>query len=348
MNNMKRTILAAWLILSLALGSSAQDQGIPDPAKRFRVAFYNVENLFDTVNDPKINDEDFLPGSRIAWTSARYETKLDRISEVAAGLSEGRPVAVMGLCEVENQSVLEDLVRSPRIVRFRFGIIHSDSPDERGIDNAMIYDPAQFLPIATRHIPVDLGAEDKTRDILYVKGIALKSAKDTLHIFVNHWPSRSEGREVSEPKRIVAAAALKKVTDSLLAGNRAPLIIILGDFNDEPSDKSLNAVLQALPPEGIAEERKLYNLMFPALQAGEGTLFWKDWDVFDQVIVSGALREKRKGLQAAGTRAGIFSPDYLFYSGSDGVKKPNRTAAREYYGGYSDHLPVFIDLEIKK
>jgi predicted extracellular nuclease len=348
MNNMKRTILAAWLILSLALGSSAQDQGIPDAAKRFRVAFYNVENLFDTVNDPKINDEDFLPGSRIAWTSARYETKLDRISQVVNGLSEGKPVAVMGLCEVENRAVLDDLVRSPRIVKYRFGIIHSESPDERGIDNAMIYDPAQFRPIATRYIPVDLGADDQTRDILHVKGIALKSTNDTLHIFVNHWPSRSEGREASEPKRIAAANALKKVTDSLLAGARAPLIIILGDFNDEPSDKSLSAVLQALQPDGIPEERKLYNLMFPAQQAGEGTLYWKDWDVFDQVIVSGAIREKRKGLQVTGTRAEIFSPDYLLFSGSDGVKKPNRTAAREYYGGYSDHLPVYIDLEIKK
>ncbi len=341
--------LISFFVFLMLIGSASCAQESRNKSKndRFRIAFYNVENLFDTVDDPLKNDQDFLPSGRIPWTEARYETKLDRLSEVIAAMSGTGPVAVMGLCEVENQAVVEELVRSPRIAKYNYQVIHRESPDERGIDNALIYDAGQFNPISVRTLPVDLSSVngDLTRDILYVKGVPVKSRKDTLHIFVNHWPSRSEGREISEPKRMLAAQTLKYTTDSLIDLNVMPLIVIIGDFNDEPADKSLREMLNAEPVDDDIASGKLYNLMFPAYERGEGTLYWKDWDVFDQVIVNGKVRENQKGLHYPAVEADIFNEDFLLFEANDGTKRPSRTAAKEYYGGYSDHLPVYIDLE---
>ena len=177
----------------------------------------------------------------------------------------------MGLCEVENKMVLDELVKSPGIIPFRYQVIHRDSPDERGIDNAMLYDAEQFQPMSVQGITVNFPSHphDRTRDILYVKGLNPKVKGDTLHIFVNHWPSRSEGQEISEPKRIRAAETLKAVTDSFSAVIPCRLIVIMGDLNDEPSDKSLTEGLKALPASDKPENKALYNLMYPLYQARE-------------------------------------------------------------------------------
>jgi hypothetical protein len=275
--------------------------------------------------------------------------KLDRLGKVIAALSEPRPLAILGVCEVENSQVLEDLVASPEILKYQYRVIHVESPDERGIDNALLYDPKQFTPVSISNIPVDVsGANgDYTRDILYVKGIAPRAKNDTLHIFVNHWPSRSEGREISEPKRILAATTLKNATDSLIRITKIPLIVLIGDFNDEPADKSLSDVLGATAPEDKKDPGKLYNLGFLPYQEGLGTLYWKNWDLFDQVIVSGYFFGKKKGLICLADSESIFNPEWLMYKDNDGNLRPNRTAAKDYYGGYSDHLPVYIDLEIR-
>jgi predicted extracellular nuclease len=350
MIKMKKLPKLLFILFGLAsLLAAGQEKPEKVKGQLFRVAFYNVENLFDTIDDPLRDDAEFTPAGRIPWTAERYQVKLDRISGVIAALAGEKAAAVIGLCEVENGTVLQDLVASPSILRYGYRVIHQESPDERGIDNALIYDPSQFLPVYTRYIRVDLSKySDNTRDILYVKGVPVKSDWDTLHIFVNHWPSRSEGREVSEPKRIIAAETLKHAADSLIAASPNSKIIILGDFNDEPADKSISEVLQAVKPGGQAEPDKLYNLGYPALEAGQGTLYWKDWDLFDQVIVSGGVLISRKGLTYSGNEHGIFGPDWLMYEGSDGSKRPNRTAAKEYYGGYSDHLPVYLDLILRK
>jgi hypothetical protein len=336
-----------FLLVKMAFGQA--DQKIP-AGKTFRIAFYNVENLFDTIDDPLTNDADFLPGSRIPWTSERYELKLSHLADVIHALSGPQPVAVMGLCEIENKSVLEDLVHSPQIIPYRFQVIHREGPDERGIDNAMIYDADQFQPLDVRSIPVTFPfqLEDRTRDILYVKGLSKKIKNDTLHIFVNHWPSRSEGKEVSEPKRIRTAETLKAITDSLFSRNPAALIIIIGDFNDEPVDKSITDGLKALPPEEKPANKELYDLMDPLYRKGKGTLYYKDWDLFDQVIISGSFWNKKKGVMFYGKEGSIFDPEWLMFKTDDGILRPNRTAAKEYYGGYSDHLPVYIDLILRK
>jgi hypothetical protein len=355
-NTLTSTLLTALFFLVL-IQLSAQKTNVQEPRTKnqeptnyFRIAFYNVENLFDTIDDPNTNDADFLPGSRIPWTTERYEVKLNHLAQVIAALSEQQPVAVFGMAEVENKAVLDDLVKSPALLPYRFQVIHHDSPDERGIDNAMLYDAAQFQPVSIRNIFVDLKIhpEDLTRDILYVKGISKKAKGDTLHIFVNHWPSRSEGQEVSEPKRIMAAEVLKGVTDSLLAKNPQALIVIMGDLNDEPADKSVVEGLKALSPAEKPDGNQLYNLMEPLYREGKGTLYYKDWDLFDQVIISGNFWNKSKGFTYSDTKGNIFSADYLLFTNKEGISRPNRTAAKDYYGGYSDHLPVYIDLLIQK
>lgn len=339
------------IFLASSIGcATAQSDNKTDAGKTLRVAFYNVENLMDTLDDPVKDDAEFLPGSRIAWTSERYEVKLDHLAKVIKDLSAGQPIAILGLCEVENRRVVEDLVRSPQIMPFNFGIIHHESPDERGIDNAMLYDARQFKPLTTSYLPINFpfAPDDFTRDIIYVKGICPKSKGDTLHVFINHWPSRSEGQEVSEPKRIFAAGVLKSVTDSVLRINPGALILVMGDLNDEPSDKSLTEGLKALPPAEKPAGTSLYNLMYPLFKEGKGTLYYKDWDLFDQIIISGNMWNNLKGIHFTGGRGSIFSPDYLLFTNKEGLSRPNRTAAKDYYGGYSDHLPVYIDLIIKK
>jgi hypothetical protein len=344
---MKIIPIFTFIILVLSLQKTFSQ---PNEGRFFRIAFYNVENLFDTIDDPLTNDADFLPGARIAWTADRYEVKLDHLARVMQALSEPQAIAVMGLCEIENKFVLDELVKMPGIIPYRYQVIHRDSPDERGIDNAVLYDAGQFQPLAIQSIPVILPGliADLTRDILYVKGISRKFKSDTLHIFVNHWPSRSEGKEISEPKRIRAAETLKAATDSLFNRNPLALIVVLGDLNDEPSDKSLVDGLKALAPVDMPAGNKLYNLMEPLYKEGKGTLWYKDWDMFDQVIISGNFWNKGRGLIFSGKEGKIFEPEWLLYKSSDGTSRPNRTAAKDYYGGYSDHLPVYIDLMMRK
>jgi len=347
MKTLKLTI--AILLFLSAFHGYGQGKEKRDKSQYLRVVFYNVENLFDTIDDPLINDADFLPDARIPWTGERYELKLDRISEVIEALGNKAPAGIVGLCEVENQKVLEDLVRSPRILRYQYRIIHYDSPDERGIDNALLYDPLQFQPVHHAVLPVifPFDAEDKTRDILYIKGIHPKRKKDTLHLYVNHWPSRYGGMEASEPKRVRAAEALHRHVDSILAIRPESLLLIMGDFNDEPDNKSMLEVLQALPLEDDPANHKLYNLMFPAYKRGEGTIFWRDWDMFDQIILNGWFWNKKKGIVFKKEEGEIFSEEWLMFRSAEGILRPNRTLSREYYGGYSDHLPVYIDLMIK-
>jgi predicted extracellular nuclease len=349
---MKKILNPTIFILVLALflqTASGQNSKKSNATGTFRIAFYNVENLFDTIDDPHTNDNDFLPGAKIPWTPDRYETKLNHLAEVIKGLSDQGPVAIMGLAEVENSAVLDDLVNSPAIIPYHLQVIHRESPDERGIDNALIYDGMRFEPIKVTSIPVKLDPEDndKTRDILYVKGINPGAKSDTLHIFVNHWPSRSGGQAESEPKRVITAETLKRVTDSVINNNPKALVVIMGDLNDEPSDKSL-AALKAGAPVDSPEPATLYNLMYPLFKQGKGTLYYNDWDMFDQVIVNGYLLSKQKGLVLSQKEGNIYSPQWLLFTNDKGVSRPNRTAGNSYYGGYSDHLPVYVDLQVKK
>lgn len=334
-------ILVLILPLLFSYSTTAQD---------FTVAFYNVENLFDTVDDPATEDSEFLPAAEVPWTMERYRAKLKQLAKVLSSINGESLPAIIGLCEVENSRVLEDLVGEKALKKGKYHFVHYDSPDERGIDNAMLYDRQEFRVLQSMAIPVRLTAEagDVTRDILYVKGLVKKSPEDTLHIFINHWPSRRGGKEASEINRIDAARTLRAQVDSLFSISPWANIIILGDFNDEPYDRSISEVLGAFTPTYNPEtDVRLYNMMTPAYHDGRGTLYYDRWQVFDQIILSTHLIIKTTGLTLPEFEGRIFAEEWLLFEAPDGTKRPNRTIGREYYGGYSDHLPVYIDFIIR-
>ena len=310
-------------------------------------AYYNVENLFDTIDHPDINDNSHLPGSDIPWNTERYNTKLDNLARVMSSIDSvaGFP-ALFGLCEVENYEVLKDLVNHQALKKANYQIIHRDSPDERGIDVALLYRKTYFTPLRTNFIRVTFpfDREGKTRDILYAKGLA--AGKDTLHIFINHWTSRWGGRDETEEKRRYTGRLLRHVSDSILALNPQAAIIIAGDLNDNPTDLSVAEDLGALAVTANIIPGNLYNLSLEGYQSGKGTLYYRSWDMFDQVIVSGSLLQKASDMQVKSPDQQVIGHDWMLYQPSDGPARPNRTSAREYYGGYSDHLPVYIGLSV--
>jgi predicted extracellular nuclease len=343
---MKKNILfavALWSILvaaSFPFAVSAQD---------FTVVFYNTENLYDTIDDKKVSDSQYLPDARIPWNTARYNDKLQKIAQVFSEIDPHGLPSLIGVCEVENKKVLEDLVAQPALKNGDYRIVHYNSPDQRGIDVALLYSASDFTVVKSISIRVDLPTDTlgPTRDILYVKGFVNNSSRDTLHIFVNHWPSRREGQEASEPNRMAAAKALRQAVDSLLALKAPANILIMGDFNDEPTNKSLTEGLNAGFPGSVARDNKLYNLMEKAYTEGRGTLYFDKWQVFDQFIISKNLMEKQKGLNLPEKEGKIFSADYLLYTPKTGDPRPNRTIGNQYFGGYSDHLPVYLEFKVK-
>ena len=318
--------------------------------KSVKIVFYNVENLFDTIDDPLINDKDFLPDSRISWNSEKYLKKVDDLSKVLISIDPKKLPAIIGLSEVENRDVVEDLINKTGLKKGKYKIVHKDSPDERGIDVALLYKKKIFKMVRQQFISIQFPTDttDRTRDILYVK--LRTKQKDTLHCFVNHWPSRGGGREKSEPKRMYVAKVLKSKVDSVFSKNIMADIIIMGDFNDNPTDKSISKMLRANNIEKNLYPGMLYNLMYRLYENGEGSYYYrreKQWNMLDQIIASGSLFNKEKGLRMDGLQGCIYKPDWILYEDTDGVKQPNRTIGSSYYGGYSDHFPVYIKLLIK-
>ncbi len=308
----------------------------PPPA---RIAFWNVENLFDTIDDPNIIDEEFLPGGKKKWTSERYTKKLNDLSKVILALgANGNGPDVLGMAEIENKGVLVDLTQKTDLKKQGYGIVHYDSPDKRGIDVAMIYKTKTFKVLSSQTINVSI-PEDTfyTRDILLVKGVLGK--KDTLFIFVNHWPSRRGGQEASESKRMLAAMHLLRACDSLRALNNNAQILIMGDFNDEPPDKSIRT---------LCGPHDFLNLMDTLKAAGEGSYqYKKERNLLDQLLVTQSLRSK-KGYYVI--QAAIFKPEWI--TGVNYKNDPpgplHTYAGSRYIGGYSDHYPVYAELGFAK
>jgi hypothetical protein len=259
--------------------------------QNYHIAFYNVENLFDTINSDNTSDTEFTPQGKVPWTSERYNNKKEKLASVIAAMNKELP-DIFGMCEVENINVVKDLITTGKLQEMKYGIVHYDSPDERGIDVALLYNKCNFNPLFSRPIPIlfPFDSSDRTRDILYVKG--LLGGEDSLHIFINHWPSRWGGQEKTAPARNFVAGILKKSCDSIFAVNKEANIIIMGDFNDNPTDESLAEVLHALMPKQNAPTNALYNLMLAPYKRGEGSYYYsygKEWNMLDQIIVSGNL-----------------------------------------------------------
>ncbi|MDT8308088.1 MAG: endonuclease [Bacteroidales bacterium] len=313
-----------------------------------RFLFYNAENLFDPFNDTLTNDDDFTPEGSMRWTWKKMEQKILQISRVIIASGGWELPAIVGLCEIENRFVLERLAASP-LLSFsssRYRVVHYDSPDYRGIDVGLLYRPEKLRLIASRPLSITLPDDStfRTRDILYATFTTLHN--DTLHIFINHWPSRRGGAEASVHKRICAATNLRQLVDSLFENNSDANILIAGDFNDEPMDSSVHMVLRAKPAHE-AKENDLINLMYPLYKKGAGTHAFKElqgmhFGILDQIIVSAALYEGKKNTL---TDAAIGYFPFLLMTTADGDVVPFRTnAGPRYLGGHSDHLPVMVDI----
>ena len=333
-------------MLLLVVGAYSQDK---NEYQLRTVAFYNLENLFDTKNDTLVYDDDRTPEGKDNWTQERYEHKLGQLSKVISQIGTDvskTPPDVIGVCEIENKQVLEDLVNHPNLIKYDYGIVHFDSPDERGIDVALLYRTSVFVPISfdSRRLLLskDDGFRDYTRDQLVVEG-SLDNEK--LYFIVNHWPSRSGGEARSRPFRLAAAKLNRRIIDSIQRNNSLAKIISMGDFNDDPVDPSFKRILQVKGKKKQLDSMSLFGPMEKLFRKGEGSLAYRDkWNLFDQIYMTANLvSETRKTYQF--WKAGIFTPNYLVDPQGKYKGYPLRTyTGGSYIGGYSDHFPVYVHL----
>lgn len=312
------------------------------------IAFYNLENLYDTINEEGVDDEEFTPAGLNRWTSERYLLKINRLAEAISRIGEddgikGGP-AVLGVSEIENRRVLQDLISHPLLKASNYQIVHYDSPDLRGVDVALLYQPRFFRVTSSASPELVIFDENKdrvyTRDQLVVTGIF---DGEELSFIVNHWPSRSSGESVTRPRRNEAATLTRHLTDSLLLINKDAKIIIMGDLNDDPVNESLRKYLKASDDPGKLKEGELYNCMYPLFKKGVGSLYYRDgMNLFDQIIVSQPLLGKDYSSYKFYT-CRIFNKPFLVQQDGQYKDYPLRTyVGTTFQGGYSDHFPVYI------
>ncbi len=317
------------------------------------VGFWNLENLFDTIDDPRIEDEEFLPGGEKDWNDERLEKKMYNISRVIRTMNNGLGPDILGICEVENEDVLRKMVDN-FLSDLKYKVVHIESLDARGIDNALIFDSTRFNLISKEGLRVDLGSGGETRLILHAA--LLFEGKDILHFYVNHWPSRRGGEKESEWRRVTAAKVLRNSIESLLNQNGNTKIIAIGDFNDEPNNESILNHLKAYPlicdsvdtiNLQVDDKTELFNLAYQDWAKGLGSfMYQQDFNMLDQIIISRDLLVgdeinydcnsfKVYNHQLMVTRTGKFKDaPFPTYGG------------RRYLGGYSDHYPVIAKFKL--
>jgi len=366
--------------ITTSVEKCAGADSLADGGHHVSILFWNAENLFDYRDDTLTADEEFTGSGAMHWGYAKLQSKLAHIAKTILAAGEWDPPALVGMCEVENRHVLNKLIYASPLKRFGYRAIHRDSPDNRGIDVALLFREEYFVPIKAEWItirfPFDTSA--KTRDILYVKGMLLST--DTLHLFVNHWPSRRGGEAVSAPRRNFVAGVLRGKVDSIIqsAGcsrqeppsngqvavgsehqgtmapwhhndtvpDQFPFILIMGDFNDEPENGSLCRILRAhLDTIGLLPT-SLVNLSYVVAGNQGSHKFREHWGLLDQFIVSGTLIDRTHPLQADPGSLRIFRAAFLL---EDDLKyidmKPKRTyLGPSYKGGFSDHLPIMVEI----
>ncbi|PTM10313.1 MAG: endonuclease [Bacteroidetes bacterium] len=307
----------------------------------FTVAFYNLENLFDIFDDPKTYDNDFLPKSKRNWNAKRYHKKSRKLGQVISqiGLKKtNKPPVLIGLAEVENRLVVDDLINSSSLKDKQYDLVHFDSPDERGIDVALIYHKEYFEVITSKVFALDLfdadGTRDYTRDILLVEGF-LNGEK--IYVLVNHWPSRRAGVELTEPARIIASNKAIEIITSIKKRDINAKIIVKGDFNDNPKNDSIT---------NLVESHNLYNPMSNLPTYARGSLnHRKEWNLFDQILFTTNFFEYSEGKHSF-SQVDIFDEDFLKQYRGKYKGNPFRTYAGYIYkGGFSDHFPVYLFLK---
>lgn len=312
------------------------------------VAFYNLENLFDTIDDPKKYDEDFTPAGPYHYTNEIYQKKLHNMAVVLSQLATENILigpALIGLAEIENEKVLKDLLLQPELINKKWKIIHFESPDNRGIDVAMFYNPALFKILQAKALPVEItenGKREHTRDVLYVTG---RLGEDTIHVFVNHWPSRRGGEAATIWRRDKAASVSKNIIDTIMKANPNAKAIVMGDLNDDPIDPSITKTLGAIGDISKINPGGLYNPWVNFYKKGIGTLAFNDsWNLFDQIILSyGFLNKNTGGWNFY--KAEIFNRNFLKYSSGKNKGYPHRSfSGTTWMDGYSDHFPTIVYL----
>ncbi len=327
-----------FVLLLLSLKSSLY-------AQKIVVGFYNCENFYDTINQIQVIDEDFTPESDKGYNAQRFQQKNKNIANTIYKLGllgDGNGIAMLGLAEIENRMVLENLVQSPILKKYNYKIIHFDSKDLRGIDVGLIYNPAIFKPYIYKPFSLSINAHVKdfpTRDILYVKGTLYET---WVHLLINHWPSRRGGLKQSSQKRIWASTICKNIIDSITALDPKANIIMMGDFNDNPTDKSIKNIPLVNP---------FYNLF----KKGEGSLAFRDsWHLFDQILISNPLfKSNKESKNEGGNKLKYYKS--IIYKDFDHIEMngkyqgyPKRTwDGNEFRGGFSDHFPVAMIFSLK-
>ncbi len=333
-------VLTLCVMLCFCLSISAQEKN-----DKALIGFYNVENLFDTINDPNKNDEQFLPDGDYRWTSERYMAKLEALSTVIAEMAKlDGGLVVLGVSEVENAQVMKDLAATEKLKPYNLKVCHHDSPDRRGVDVAFFYDSARFRVIDTAAYPLIVPNQPNfiSRDQWLMTGILDET--DTLYILVNHWPSKSGGEKRSLPGRIAAATMARQIADEVLTTHPCAKFILMGDLNDNPNSKAIMEYLGTKKKTKDLTDMDLYNPMWKMYQDGIGSYAYRDsWEMLDNIVVSGALINDKKGYTFHS--AVVFRKDFMFTKTGSYKGYPFRTfAAGNYQGGYSDHLPVYIVL----
>jgi len=305
------------------------------------VAFYNLENLFDAIDDPDTLDDDFTPNGSRKWTPRRYQKKLGKLAKTIGEIgleAVGLPPVLVGVAEVENETVVQDLLATEPLNKYNYQYVHYDSPDERGIDNALLYNKDNFEVISSEAIPLIVyslaGQRDTTRDILYVHGIL---NGEEVHIFVNHWPSRRNGEVETDYKRIAAAKTINEYMGHIEEGTENPNYIVMGDFNDGPSSTSIQTLMS---------RNKLHNPMETLRSPNRGSAnYRKSWSLFDQIMVSHNFLNYEKGTHSF-CDANIFDETFLREFKGKYKGSPHRTyVGRRYMGGFSDHFPVYVQFK---
>ncbi|MCP4441570.1 MAG: hypothetical protein GY810_21900 [Aureispira sp.] len=336
----------------MSVGLSAQKDN--KEKKEYSVVcmgFYNFENLFDTLDTEDVRDSEFTPkGSRLYGTEI-YQDKLGKLSKVVAQLGkELTPdgVALLGVAEIENKSVLEDFVKHPNVKQRNYEIVHYDSPDKRGIDVGLIYNPKYFkvlesAPLEVKMISKRDGERVFTRDILWVHG---ELDGESIHVLVNHWPSRRGGEAASSYLRQGAARVCKDKVMKIYEKEPYAKIFIMGDMNDDPTNASVKDVLMTVDKAKKVKKQGLFNPWEVNYKAGDGTLAYRDsWNLFDQIILSHAATVKDKEGGYSYYKNTIFKKPFMFETKGRYKGYPLRTyAGGKYKGGYSDHFPVYISL----
>lgn len=344
---MQRMILLICLIL---IASGCLKDAAAQQEKKYQVVvagFYNVENLFDTVNDPQTRDEEFLPDGENRWDTEKYLHKLTQLSTAIAGIgSDYTPdgIAILGLSEIENRKVIEDLVNTPALKERNYKIVHYDSPDRRGVDVGLIYQQKYFTVTNTTSNRLIISGRDDfyTRDQLVVSG---EMAGESVHFIVNHWPSRYGGEKRSRPLRNAAAKLSRKLADSLLNIDPEAKIIVMGDLNDNPNNESVKDIMRAGGDMEDLAPGDFFNPMYTMYKKGIGSNAWRDtWSLFDQALLSqGLLGSDRSTFTFY--KAHIYNKGFLIQKDGRYKGYPYRSfGGGTWMGGYSDHFPVYVVL----